>query len=151
MEEADAWRKRLNRAVREFAARSETDAGESPVLMLLREVADTLAVTRAAFVRVPVMLDGVRDCYEWGAPRIGSCLEAESVHTLIADVTSSGDALVMPRPVDEGADAGADAYAALRASGVASAAIVPCPTMSSTLSFTSSSAIACSSSFRSEA
>ena len=41
MEEADAWRKRLNRAVREFAARSETDAGESPVLMLLREVADS--------------------------------------------------------------------------------------------------------------
>ena len=125
MEEADAWRKRLNRAVREFAARSETEAAESSVLTLLREVADTLAVTRAAFVRVPVMPDGVSDCYEWGGSRTEPCLEGESVRALIADVTGSGDALVLPQPSDDGVDTAADAYAALRASGVASAVIVP--------------------------
>jgi len=125
MEEANAWRKRLNRAVREFASRSETEPLDSSMLTLLREVADTLAVTRAAFVRVPAMPDGSRDCYEWGASRTEPCLEVESVQTLLADVTGSGDALVMPRASDEGADTTADAYAALRASGVASAVIVP--------------------------
>ena len=128
----DEWRRRLNRAVREFSVRGETDslAWEGSVLTLLREVADTLEVPCAAFVRVPASPGEARLSYSWGEARPssrGAWLEAPAVQALIADVSRAGEPLVAPNASDpEGEQAVvADARAPLRAAGVTSVAIVP--------------------------
>jgi transcriptional regulator with GAF, ATPase, and Fis domain len=128
----DEWRRRLNRAAREFSGQSETDslAWEGSVLVLLREVAETLDVPCAAFVRVPASSGEARLAYRWGEVRTssaGSWLEAPAVQALIADVTRGGEPLVIPNasgPETEQAVVAA-ARVPLRAAGVSSVVIVP--------------------------
>ena len=129
----DEWRRRLNRAVREFSGQSETGslAWERSVLVLLREVGETLEVPCAAFVRVPASSGEARLAYQWGEVRTsstGSWLEALAVQALIADVTRGGEPLVVPNesgPHTEHQAVVADARVPLRAAGVSSMAIVP--------------------------
>jgi transcriptional regulator with GAF, ATPase, and Fis domain len=128
----DEWRRRLNRAIREFSVRGETDslAWEGSVLALLREVGDTLDVPCTAFVRVPASPDEARLSYSWGEarpPATGSWLEAPAVQALIAVVTRGGEPLVVPHASDLEPDDAvvAEARLPLRAAGVTGMVIVP--------------------------